>query len=166
MTFENVTKSFLHSQTSEQITTYEQNTAFNQQYFAFINNILLGKSVNFITENPHMRHPVQVEWLHPSGNPRTTWVEHISPSLGTNRKSPCSFQPSSSPGVVFSESVLLLEIQHADQCQSAQHQAGANLIYTSQHRLSLCLPLASSNIYLVKKNFQDAQKLEGKERAV
>lgn len=113
-----------------------------------------------------MRHPVQVEQLHLSGNPRMTWVEHISPNLGTYRKSPCSFQPSNSPNVVFSETVLLLEIKHADQCQSAQHQAGSKLRHTSQHRLSLCLSLASSNTYLIKKNFQDEQKFEGKVRAV
>lgn len=89
--------------------------------------ILLGKSGNFITENPHMRHPVQVGWLHPSGNPRMTWVEQISPGLGTYRKSPCSFQPSNIPNVASSESVLLLEIKHAAQCQSAQHQTGSNL---------------------------------------
>lgn len=54
----------------------------------FINNILLGKSGNFKTENPHMRPTVQIECLHPSGSPGTTWVEHISPSLGIYREIP------------------------------------------------------------------------------
>lgn len=109
-----------------------------------------------------MRHPVQVEWLHPSGSPTTTWVEHISPSLGTSRKSPCSLQLSNSLSVVFSETVLLQEIKHADQCWSAQHQAGSKLRYTSQHRLSLCLPLASSNMYLIRKTFRMHKNLKGK----
>lgn len=109
----------------------------------FINKIILSKSGDFITEKHSISLPVQAKWLHQffafSGNRRTIWVEHISPRLRACRKSACrmstcGFQPFSSPNVFFSETVQLLEIKHTEQCQSAQHQAGSNLRYTSQHR--------------------------------
>lgn len=90
--------------------------------------LLLQKSISDFLLNGYIDLPF-------SENPRMTWVEHISPSLGTYRRSTCSFQPFNTPNVVLSEATQLLEIKHVDQCQSAQHWVGSNLRYTSQHTL-------------------------------
>ena len=103
----------------------------------FINKIILIKSGNFITENQHIRLPVQDKWLHQFTifrQPQNDLSGTHQPQSRNMLEIHMSFQPFNSPNVVFSETVQLLEIKHTDQCQSAQHQAGSNLRYTSQHR--------------------------------
>lgn len=142
----------------------------------FINKIILSKSGDFVTEKQSISLPVEAKWLYHfggfcfwfSGNSRMTWVEHISPRLRACRKSAsristCGFQPFNSPNVFFSETVQLLEIKHTDQCQSAQHQAGSNLRYTSQHRSEpVCHWILA--MHMSWEKLSGCQKLEGKVR--